>query len=74
MESDGKEFFDKVDAHSGAVYLVHVYVDGEVDKTGIFSTKKLTEKWLESQDGTVVICPYVVDCPDFGNVPKKELC
>jgi hypothetical protein len=43
---------------------------------GIFSTIALAEAWAESLDeeeyAGVVFAPYVIDVPEYGNVPKEE--
>lgn len=49
-----------------ATYLVIVCAEEEY--YGVFSTEEKASEWASKQEPPCVICPYVIDEPDFGNV------
>jgi hypothetical protein len=66
------EFYANHDADPRGVYLVTVYPD---ERTGIFTTQAAVTAWTEAlaDDETAVICPFVLDEPEFGNIPPGAL-
>lgn len=60
----------------GNVVVVHVVLKDGGERLGIFSTIEKARAWSESLDDDahhgVVFVPYVVDVPEYGNVPKGE--
>lgn len=62
-------FYAKHRGGSGNVLIVHAYHPSENDRLAVFGSIEAAEKWTDSldDDWSCVICPYVVDEPEFGN-------
>lgn len=71
------DFFARHDAHSQGVYLVISYpaAIGKDEKYAILSSKKEVDKYTDElgTDYINVISPYIIDEPNFGNIPKEKL-
>lgn len=67
-----EQFFRLHDAEPRGVYLVTVYPE---ERNAIFGTKAAADAWLATlpDEDTAVVSPYVIDEPDFGNVPPERL-
>lgn len=72
MTPDDQAFFARHDAHPQGVYLVTVYPE---QRTAVFKTKAAADAWLATlpDESTAVVAPFVIDEPDFGNVPPGRL-
>lgn len=69
------DFNAKMDYDPKAVYVAEIYEGVECIARAVFSTKALTEEWLnrpEFDDCNGVAVPYMVDVPDFGNMKKEN--
>lgn len=69
------EFHKAMDENPSAVYVVEAYAGPDRKQLGLFSTKNKAQVWCDAQDDAVtcVVCPFVIDEPDFGNTPKRRL-
>lgn len=64
------DFHAQMDADPKAVYVVELYDGTDRQQTALFSTKANAEAWLarpEFEDATAVVCPFVIDEPEFRN-------
>lgn len=75
--SDSVDAFYQHHAAGGATHIVVAHAmrkDGAQD-IGIFSTLALARAWSDGLDDEryhgCVFAPYVIDVPEFGNVPKE---
>lgn len=70
-----RDFMDSHDTHPGGVWIVEVYIHGEHEITGVFTSSEKAEAYAISfGDGAKsVITPYVLDEPYFGNIAQKEM-
>lgn len=65
-----------MDENPAGVYIVSIFREGAVVGHGVFSTKAKVKEWAdkpEFDDAAALIVPFVIDEPDFGNIPKKEM-
>lgn len=71
------DFYEKQDAHPQGVYLVVTYhkKDPDYEQTAIFSTKTRVENYLNKlgENCTSAIVPFIIDEPNFGNIPRDKL-
>lgn len=69
------EFNKQMDENPKAVYVVESYDGLERTQLALFSTKAKVQAYCDAQgdDVTCVVCPYVIDEPDFGNVGKDKM-
>lgn len=69
------DFHKQMDENPNAVYVVETYNGLDRKQLGLFSTKEKAQAWCDSwdDDHSCVVCPFVIDEPDFGNIPKKGL-
>jgi hypothetical protein len=68
-------FFASHCSTPGGVIVVEVWADGERQQTGIFRSFDKAMAWRDrfGDDGAAIFSPYVLDEPDFGNVPADSL-
>jgi hypothetical protein len=69
-----EDFFAAMDANPDAVYAVELYSGTERRQLGLFSTKAKAAAWCdrpEFDEMTAVVCPFVIDEPDFGNAGQN---
>lgn len=64
-----EEFHEAMDKNPSAVYVVESYRGIDRKQLGLFSTKERAEAWCNvwDDDYSCVVCPYIIDEPDFGN-------
>lgn len=70
MKRVGEEdFFKQMDENPNAVYVVESYHGLDRKRLGLFSTKANADAYCQSrpEEESCVVCPYVIDEPDFGN-------
>lgn len=75
-DKDLLDFYEQHCAMPGGVVIAFCYDgDGEAAETGVFSTLEKASEWVSAHqiEGSVIFSPYVIDQPEFGNVPAKEL-
>lgn len=68
-------FWIEHSARSDGVINVYAYnVETGDERTGIFSTMVRAQAWVNSLDEawTTVSTPFILDEPDYGNIPKGE--
>lgn len=59
------------------VVVAHIYRQGSHEITGVFSTLQKAREWVDSfgaddhDDVAAIFSPYVIDTPEFGNVPER---
>lgn len=60
----------------GNVVAVHAMRRDGRERLGVFSTFEKARAWSDSlserEYSSVVFAPYVIDVPEYGNVPKGE--
>ena len=66
-----RAFFARHDADPLGVYLVTIFPQ---ERNGIFTTKAAAEAWTATfpDDCSALYCPYVLNEPDYGNIPKSQ--
>lgn len=71
-DAETESFFETHDAHPHGVYLVTIYPE---ERNAVFTTKSAADAWIRSLPdyGQSLTIPYVLDEPDFGNVPVGTL-
>lgn len=79
MTGDELAFWVRHFQTKGGVVVVELYADEEHFKTGIFSTWKAANDWVENAERhddqiTALFIPYILDVPEFGEMTKEELC
>ena len=65
-----EEFFSAMDANPNAVYAVEMYRGVDRHQLALFASKAAADAWCqrpEFDEMAAVVCPYVIDEPDFGN-------
>lgn len=75
-ENEASEYYRRhCSIYGGVVVAFHIKDDGGVDVLGIFSTLEKAHEWVDEHvdEGDLLFSPYVVDEPEFGNIPSKEL-
>ena len=76
MSAEKDEFFARHRGGTGNVVVAWVLKDGERDQISVFGSIEQANAWanrFNEDDGYVcVFVPFVVDEPDYGNVPKRE--
>lgn len=72
--SDAQTMMHAHDALESGVYLVEVWHGNKILLHAVFSTVAKAQEWMDTLlDEYQCLCaPFVVDMPDYGNVPKKE--
>jgi hypothetical protein len=76
MDQDVKQFYeDHAAGGAGNVVVAHVQFD-EGERIGIFSSIENAQVWADTFEDNgacngVVFVPYVVDVPEYGNVPAR---
>lgn len=65
------DFYAQMDANPLGVYLVEVYDGLERRHLALFSTIEKAKKYCDTQSGSTVCCPFIIDEPDFGNARKQ---
>ncbi len=71
MASDHPDFYKTHRGGTGAVVLVIAINDSTKEhRHGIFGSIETAEAWRDTlgDDVTCVYSPYVVDCPEWGNI------
>lgn len=65
-------FYDQHRGGTGNIILVSIFGDG-LERVAMFSCIERAEEWADTfgDDARVVFSPYVIDEPDFGNVPTN---
>lgn len=53
---------------AGGVIVVHA----ADDRVAVFKSPSRAMIWAEAQEKPCVLAPYVLDEPDFGNVPARK--
>lgn len=73
MADSTDDFYKLHRGGNGRVVVAFLYTDGELVGTGIFSCIESAEAWVSVQEDCdgAVFSPYVVDCPEFGNIPSN---
>ena len=64
---EDESFYKQMDDNPSAVYVVEAYNSGERECLALFSTKEKAQYWISLQKSPRVVCPFVIDEPDFGN-------
>ena len=63
-------------AQSKPVVIAVLLKEGEQERVDVFSTREKADAWADKFSGddgyACVFVPYVVDEPEFGNVPRRE--
>lgn len=75
---DCEKFYAEHAAGGGLVVVTASRKDGALDpKIGIFSALDKAQAWADGLSDRDyfprVIAPYVVDAPEYGNVPDEDL-
>ncbi|MCV0395466.1 MAG: hypothetical protein K5872_22220 [Rhizobiaceae bacterium] len=72
QQQDVAAFFDHHCSAAGGVIVVHIH-DGEGCQMGVFSSFNTAQEWIDRFDDAhqAVVVPYVLDEPDYGNVPPS---
>ena len=65
-------FFERHTAHPGGVIVVW-YLENERDCVAIFSTYEKAKAFMDVAQVPCMAAPYVVDEPDYGDVPVASL-
>lgn len=81
MTNEEATFWARHAQTPGGVIVVDIYKDGEPYRTGIFTKWSQANDWVDKIDREApdecdlraVFVPYVLDAPEFGNIPKREL-
>lgn len=77
LDDEILDFYEKHCAEPGGVVLAHFYHDDGSCESGVFSTLVLANRWAEAisekSEGSVIFAPHVIDVPEYGNIPDKEL-
>lgn len=77
MDAETAQFWAKHAAGgpTHVVLAIAVYKEGGF-RNGIFSDIEKATAWSDALDddeyGHVVLSPYVIDVPEFGNVPQSQ--
>lgn len=74
---DAERSFDDHVAGGPTNIIVATAICNDGDFIGIFSTYAGAQKWADSWEDDeeckgIVFAPYVIDVPEYGNVPKAE--
>jgi hypothetical protein len=74
-EETDKFFADHVAHGSTHVVVAHVMLEDGAERHGVFSSLEKAEAWADEidEDGDVVFVPYIIDHPEYGNIPAEEL-
>lgn len=74
------EFYARHCAFKGAVVLVTVFSDGgEKEHVGVFSNIDSAKAWSdrvhdkEADVEAALFSPYIIDVPDYGNIPSESV-
>lgn len=54
----------------GSVLVVSVM--GEPGGMGVFSDLEMARAWADEQESPTLTVPYVINVPEFGNIPYAE--
>lgn len=76
IDPETRAFYDRHCSTPGGVVLAHIYdSDGDEMETGVFSSLAKAHEWVGTRvDATAaVFSPYVIDAPEYGNVPDENL-
>lgn len=76
LPQDTLEFYERHCAMPGGVVIAFCYsADGDEMVSGVFSSLEKASEWVATHqdEGSVIFSPYVIDQPEYGNVPHKEL-
>ena len=74
--SDSRTQLAKHLAASQANVLLVIVASADGDTYGVFRSLPHAENWAASEggeDAVAVIGPYVLDEPEFGNVPRRAM-
>lgn len=81
IDAETRTFFDDHAAGGPSnVVIVHFYADGN-ERVGVFSTLEAAYRWvdkvrdderLEDDESCAVFVPYIIDVPEYGNIPKNK--
>lgn len=55
----------------GAVHVVTVM--GEAESLGVFSDLDMARQWADQQASDCLFVPYVINVPEFGDIPYEEM-
>ena len=70
-----EEMIEAHDALDGGVYIVMVFENGALNRHAVFSTMEKAKNWMDSHPGNIscLCAPFVIDNPEYGNIPKNEM-